>query len=421
MIKNNRAISKKKKIFITSVIVLSMTGVEIIQLGTMSITPFYFLIPLMLLLLMRKIIKKSTKTQYTLFLWGILLCVFSMMYNNADYLSIIHFLFYIVAAITMLSMNVVNRDLLMKACKIVILLNFVNVVVAYLIYAIGIDSKLLSRIFITYFDRGSMRFCGFTTEPSYLAMILSISVMTIIKLSSKDTIKNQKMYYFLYVITIILSKTTFGLISLIFVFILSVSCLTEGKKRNNKIVFLSFLAVLGIIVIWILSQYALESDYINRIVRIIELLISSKSLMNFAYELRFIDGSAWYRVGPFVSAISELSILDFKTWIGHGIGSNVDYYTRLVNENTIIRGGFLQSGIYDYGIIGLMLIIMWIIKRINKLGIIIPVYFLLCSTNCAFSTQAFWYILLLSIWTNSMLVSYEGGNENEPESKNGVA
>ena len=146
------------------------------------------------------------------------------------------------------------------------------------------------------------------------------------------------------------------------------------------------------------NQFLIDSEYLSRLTVVFSLLFKSGSIKQFSEQLRLVDGSAWDRIGPLISTFSEMNLFDFHTWLGHGIGSNVDYYTALVNENTVIRGGFWQSAIYDYGLIGIITIVTWIYRNCKTVGIIMLAYMVLCFTNCALPTQAFWFIVLMMIW-----------------------
>lgn len=392
--------SKKELIFLICVILLSMTGVEIINVGSTSITPFYIAMIPITLIYLPFILPNMNMDKIYLLMWGAVITVLSLLNVNVHINSALHFDFYILVAIILMSISEFSKkELLLIVSKIIIAINFINVIVAHFIISLGKGNGFLTKIFIAYDTRGIMRYCGFTSEPSYLAMILTICIICIIKLSNNQLLVKEKKWFIIYFITLILSKTTLGILSLIIVVIISWNEIFSEKQKTKKYIFTLIMIIIFIIAGWVGLQYKLDSNYLNRIVKIVRLFLSSRSYNEFINQLRIIDSSAWYRVGPLIKAFGDLKMNNIHTWIGNGIGSNSSYYTVLLNEKSIINGGFWQSAIYDFGFIGTTFITIWILKKIYMLGILLLVYVIFCLTNCAFSTQAFWFIILMSIWT----------------------
>lgn len=403
-----KKVNKKEIIFLIYVILLSMTGVEIINVGSTSITPFYIaMLPITLIYLPFILLDMNIDKVY-LPMWGVAITVFSLLNVNVHINSVLHFDFYILVAIILMSISEFSKkELLLIVSKTIIAINFINIIIAHLIISLRIENSFLTRIFIAYEYKGTIRYCGFTSEPSYLAMILTICIIGIVKLSYNQLLVKEKKWFIIYFITIILSKTTWGILSLIIVVIISWNEIFSKRQKTKKYIVILIMMIIFIIVGWIVLQYKIDSDYFNRIVKIVELFISSRSYNEFINQLRIIDSSAWYRVGPFIKAMSDLKMTNINTWIGNGIGSSALYYTILVNEDSIINGGFWQSAIYDFGFIGTTFITIWILKKIYVLGIWPFIYVIFCLTNCAFSTQAFWFIILMSIWISEENIKNE--------------
>ena len=398
--------NERNTIAIIVLLIMSSGGLSLFTLEATNITPFYIVGVLTIIVFILQH-PRLEQLQAKVLVWSLIAIGISFaLIKNTKISSILHFAFYVWSAVSIISLYKINRYSLRKLAEIIIYANLTNIVLAMLLYNLGVS---VPSILGTYYDRGIMRYMGFTSEPSYLAMVSTVSLlMTFIEegsntvRSSKDTKTNRWMLT-AYVVMIILSKTSFGLISILFVGIVWFQDQFGFKNASRSTIIgfvFSIILIIGAGIVYIVS---FDNEFLNRLVMIFELLFRSSSIREFQTSLRVIDSSAWYRIGPLLLAIEDANLSSFTTWFGHGIGADAEYFTTITNSNTVIRGGFLQAGFYNHGIIGLISFLVMIIRKIKGIGLINIIYLILCFFNCSISTQVFWFIIIIYLQTSKCI------------------
>ena len=394
--------SKKNCISVWVMFLLSASGLTILNFDSMNFTLFYIVGPIIIILCLFKFIFKRkcllNNFQLKVLLWAIVSIIISLSMPNYRIISILHFLFYALVAVSMLSIINFSKSFLVSLTSLVIYANFFNVIIAIGLYQVGILN--IPTFFGTYFENGMMRYMGFATEPSYLAMESTVCMLAYIRCGLMNVSGNCSIYnrflVLVYLITLILSKTTFGLISILFFGIAWIrNRLILNKSVTFYCLFVPICLVAIIFVIHIARTYFFDYRYVSRIIKMIELFNNTNTIREFVENLSFVDGSTWYRIGPFFLALDEINCLSFVSLFGHGIGSDVEYYTYLIQSETVIRGGFWQSVLYNQGIIGLVIFFIMLLIHCRGIGFCNFVYLCICFTNCSFSTQAFWFVLIV--------------------------
>lgn len=380
---------------------MSSGNLSLFKLESTSITVFYFVGPV---IIAKWLINRAYINSFSCFLlvWSVINIIINLVFvTHIKILSILHFAFYIMAAISILSTFDFNEALILKTTKLVVYLNLVNILVTLTLY--NLNFTAIPAFLGTYFDHGIIRYMGFTSEPSYLAMESTVCIIACLMLKKNISRKEKHNLLTAYILTILLSKTSLGLMSLFFVGMIWVHYAdAESKNLKEKIFLLTFLIIIIVSCAGAIIYFS-EYRFLSRLLVIFDLIFNSHSIQDFLKNLMLLDSSSWFRIGPLFLAIEDNNISSFTTWFGNGIGADSEYYALLTNSNTTIRGGFLQAGFYNHGIIALIMFLLSIFKKCKYLGTLNIIYLILCFTNCNISTQAFWFIVIIYVKVSELL------------------
>lgn len=382
-------------------------GMSVFEAGASFITLFYLVA---VFLILKWVWKHPSLDMFQLkvLLWAIFAVGTSIVLGtNVNSLSVLHFCFYIIAAISLLSVCNITKRVIWKLSNWFIYLNLINVIIAVFLYNIGVSN--IPDIFGTFFNRGVMRYMGFTTEPSYLAMESTVCILACMVLRRYDrgngpyNTDNFKWLIIAYFMLIILAKTSFGVFSIAIVGVFWFSYSADFSKLNNKFLISWLIGLIIVAALGICIMLFSDNIFVSRVLRVFDVLSNSGSLNEFQEKVGSVEGSTWYRFGPLFLAYQAAKLNTLQGLLGYGIGTDAEYYTQLLASKTIIRGGFLQGGFHNHGLIGLLLFLYIVIKRVKAVGIVGIVYLLLCFTNCSISTQAFWFIVIMYVSTVKIL------------------
>lgn len=394
-------ISKNKwqsTIAVIILFLLSSGGLYVFQIGRTPITIYYLvsIIPITRWFFKRK---KLSNFYNGLLIWTTVSIIISIIqFRNVELLSILHFVFYVLTGIVILTTYIINENVIKKTAKLLIYANLVNIIIAITLNSLGLSN--LPPIFGTCFDRGVIRYMGFTSEPSYLAMESSVCMLAVLRLKGE---RNDWKLLIAYILTILLAQTTFGLMSIAFIGYAWFRSSVGKRQSAPRVVLIVALLIVLCLFAGFGIMYFTEGDFLTRLFQIFDVIGDSRSLQEFEYSLRRVDSSAWSRVGPMILALAEANVFKLSTWFGHGIGADGAYYGNLLGFQQIVHGGFLQAGLYNQGIIGLSAFLYMVIKECMTMGKMNLLYMILCFTNCSVSTQAFWFILIIYISTSRVL------------------
>jgi hypothetical protein len=95
--------------------------------------------------------------------------------------------------------------------------------------------------------------------------------------------------------------------------------------------------------------------------------------------------------------VHAIDLLDFHFYLGHGAGASIDFLIPLLFNVPVktYEGGFLPQFLYDYGILIIPVLFIFLKReiaiRIFSLEFIILI---LMMTNANFNTQLFWLTII---------------------------
>ncbi len=406
-----------KKIVIAVMVTMSATGISIANVGSTSITPFYLAFILPLALWVVSLAKGESKLDGPvafMLCWGVIFVLFSMINPASSFAgenknSLLHFCFYVAVGACLFGVLRNHSSDLKIVCCSVIILYFAVTAAQLLFHVLSVPvPDLLSQFFDPYFDltTGQLRYAGLSSEPSYLAMIVTMSAIALVRINKVDPCKHLWVLLALSVLTLLISQTMLGIMS---VAVILVAVFSDIRSRSNSKVY-SALTIVFILIVVIMALDQIASNYyFNRLTELVSAV--STSGRQFLTQLQNSDSSVWFRIAPFVLLVGSLDFMSIYAWFGNGIGTSTKFYTNLIwgsnAGSEAIRTPFYSSSMYDIGIVGMLSFLIYILRFCWSSGFICCFYLCICYWNCAFSTQAFWFLTLIAFWTSSFCRSVE--------------
>ncbi|MEC4747766.1 hypothetical protein [Methylomicrobium sp. Wu6] len=330
------------------------------------------------------------EVRWSSFWYSILFCVFFLFIAQHQY--------------------VFSRERIQKTSKIIIYSYLINVLLAQILFAFIGGLSSLEWLFQGTLDAksGVMRFQGFSSEPSYAAFVVLVAFLVYSRFT-KDTRKSKAIILLSVIFLLRSFSSVYGYIILSAI---GLDWVLRHKKTTkiNRIIIL-FIAILGGGVV---GSFGISGE--SRVGGIIFLIASGNLNLE---SLRFIDGSAFMRVGPLFSYLEEIDWFSMQTYVGYGAGSAAIHFGSIFNdvidssykgyESSTLNLGFFPAFSYDYGIIGVILVFLTVLRR-GMCGFISIESFIiiLLLFNANFNTQLFWYVwAMLFIMNNISSRTYD--------------
>lgn len=285
-----------------------------------------------------------------------------------------------------------------KLAKSIIFLYFVNVfVTSLLIYTGNLPSSLFKVIFQYYDFDAQIRPYGFSSEPSYAAIIVVFSFFLLLKSYNFSFNKKEAIWYILPVITVFLTKSSYGYLMLIILLVYFL--VRSGALLKPRTIFaISALALISIFIVFAMDGLDLENN--SSVIRLITIydytMAYPEDILGSLYTLSKADGSASFRVVPSIELIYYFQNEGIgKFFFGNGAGSSTEYFTNFYASFTnieLISLGFFPSFVFNYGFVGTCIIFI-LYRRIfpNEWGVLSLLFFLFLF-NADMNTQIFLFI-----------------------------
>ncbi len=276
----------------------------------------------------------------------------------------------------------------------IIILYFINVLCGILLYITIGDNIYTSSIFQYTIDSrtGQIRFSGFSSEPSYSAIIVCCALYIFNK-NSKD----RKLKYILILVTGLLIVTFNSIYGYLFYFIIILKFINYNKRNS--------LALTSLFVVIFISVIGVS----NKDSRLFALLENSSQVSSID-DLNFLDSSGSMRILPTLLYLDDSTKL-MNSLIGHGGGGASVYFGNIladqrevdntVDEGELINLGVIPAYIYDYGFIGIILLYLLILKNsVNKFYSLDNLLIFLIMLNANINTQIFWFCISIFYLNN---------------------
>jgi hypothetical protein len=265
-----------------------------------------------------------------------------------------------------------------------------------LYYSLGVVDLLVANIDLS---RSIPRSFGPTTEPSYAALILTIS-MWVITYDNKASIMATRLYLALYLFCIYLIGSGIGYIS-------SLLLLTNFYYSSNTKVSFKEKWFLFIAILLVLPFVTIDIPRLEALSRIFGDIFSYTSFWGVFEAIKVADGAAWFRVGPFIEYLGDIDYNNpLELLVGHGAGTSSVYfgdkYSNHIDPSLFSLYGhsnlnlsFFPAFLYDYGIIISGFVVFFTIRLLFRTGDFTLLLLLTAMVffNCNYNTSLFWFFM----------------------------
>lgn len=387
-----------ERIAISLFILFSFTGINLIQISKAMLTPFHVMALLLggwIVLFGRKSHLGFLVSLNALFLY--LLLNSALCYPNIRYTSLLYSTVFIFELI--IFYNLIRHcqfKSIEEALKLIIYLYFVNLCLGMVLIILNIQWSALEQIIGIARTSAGNRPSGFSSEPSYVAFILSMTYLSYINIHRHQIDRSLIKVSGIYFLCIILTGSAYGIM-------LMGVCMLDWLRyfyfrlsENLRLLFL--LSGVFTLSIGLGQLSSVENESIERISGIGMILgdpysDTDKKLS----KLKELDASAFARIGPsYVLFFSEESE-NFNLWLGEGAGAAGVYIPMLMAGSLIDEDddefdtGILPAFIFDYGLIGMGLLLFLVIVCFQGLSFPFWLIFIMLLPNANINTQIFWF------------------------------
>lgn len=402
----NGSFSNIEKWTILMLVLLSFTGISVINIGKAMLTPFH--LAMGFLIAYGTLVSRIPEKKVSLSLLGFMayvLVVNILQYPNIRYTSILYTMIYGVE-ITILYhlLKRCGKEAILFAFKCIIYLYFANLCMGFLLDLFHIRIGFIEQFVKVYYTKGdSGRPMGFSSEPSYTAFIIAVVFLCYSYLRKHKIDKEHITLAIVIVLSVLLSKSAYGFI---FIAVLSLDHLLVFYRKGDRLMknLLPLASIIGIVTFSIIASFS-DNEALHRITKFTSVAIDpsyeGKAKM---LKLQEADGSAFARVGPTYLLLSENAPSDFL--VGKGAGAAGTFLAEflagiLVDEGrTSVDTGIVPALVYDYGIIGSLLFLIFLFFSFSKLSLSFWTMFLLILPNANINTQLIWFCIACFLFVN---------------------
>jgi hypothetical protein len=246
-----------------------------------------------------------------------------------------------------------------------------------------------------FVEKEEFRPFGFSSEPSYTSIILIFVIYLFFIINGLKPKSISISWILISAITIISTISSYGILLLVVL----LGYFLLKKITIIHITTLLLFALLLIISTSIFNQFEpLNFKSIDRIIQIGNFILNSGLNLKSLSNLNITDSSASFRVLPTLELINHyLTNAPFiNILIGYGAGQATIFYSNYFNSLMgikFINVGFIPTFVYNYGIVGTLIVFLLANSLMPKDKPILYIIFILFLFNADFNTQIFLFVL----------------------------
>jgi hypothetical protein len=372
-------------------VALSCTGLIVFHVGSIPITAFLVALPLATPALV-VYVGRHPRHWRTAALLAVVIVGSSTIHPSAtDWISVAYSFVFITAFVLMMdSRGVISRAAFVRLLKIVIIIYFVNVVVAQALILVSAPDDFLA-IFTRHTDPlrddVGLRYYGFANEPSYAAFVILGAFVALLK-TRDGLVKNDLITYGgMVAYQVIAFRSVYGYV------LVSALLLRYAYHRLSKPTFW-IACVLAIAALTVFSDELGK----GRFGHLVQTVLTQK--LDSIESLDDVDSSLFMRGAPVVYYFETADLGDRDTYLGHGPMTHEEAYTTLfsawLEDEGVFQPGFLPGFFYDFGIIGALLVLITLGGLISDhLVSIENLFFGMVLFNANFNTLLFWFVIVV--------------------------
>lgn len=288
-------------------------------------------------------------------------------------------------------------EALIKIYKSIIIIFFILFILGIVLYLLlGVTELSLIKVDVS---RGIPRSYGPTTEPSYAAITLTISMWVLCSSVSNSYLKIRG-YLFIYLISIILIGSGIGFITCAFLLMYIFFSSNFKVLRAEKFIILVALLL-------IFPFLSIDIERLKPVFTVLADITEFGTAWELFDALKLVDASAWFRFGPFVEYILDVEMNQITNFLfGNGAGASTAYFGEKYIEHIdpewfnedgkpIMDLAFFPAFLYDYGFIVTLLFVgyVWNLGREIKGSLFLIPIACLVFFNSNYNTSLFWFFI----------------------------
>jgi len=402
-----------KKVNFILAVTLSLTNLSLFTIGFAEFTIFHAVIVLftltVFLVFISKNILRLKAPKYLILLTAYITLINILNLNNFKFTSFVYTFVILIELLLLYSLiPKFNIKLIKKALRAIIFLYFINILItAILIHFKSLPTGFVEKIFGYYNFAGKIRPQGFSSEPSYAALIIAFTLLALLKCTNFIYDRRETIWYILAILSIILTNSSYGYLFLI---IIIIYFLLKSKLISSA----GLILVAGVVTLLFIAIVFFDDLTKNyafaRLSNISNLIVASDyNISKIVKNLSLVDGSASYRVLPTMGLIEQYSSMPLSNLLlGYGAGSSTIFFTSFYNGNLTLLG-FIPAFVYNYGIIGTVIAFLCFLSLFPKEKALLLILFILFLFNADFNTQIFLFVLFIIMICNQIEKLYKEG------------
>ena len=389
---------------------LSYTGISVANLGKAMVTPFHLIMGLFIaygFMVSNK--ERNTVFGSLVILMAYVLLVNILQYPSIRYTSILYTIIYMIEF--MILYNLLRRckiSVITLAFEIIIYTYLANLFLGLVFDTIGLKNDLILRFICVHYEEGEShggRPMGFSTEPSYSSYILAVAFLCHSHLRNHTMDKKALKLFIKLILCIVFSKSAYGFV---FVSVLILDWVIHFYKKGDLLLkniypFIISIALLGMSIVMQTS----ENESIVRISKFSAALFDTSVTGRKKMEaLNRADGSAFARVGPTYMLFNIDPKYKINFWLGEGAGAAGGFLAKFLVGILVDEGrdsldvGIIPAWAFDYGIIGTILLLIFLINCFHNLPFPFWLLFFLILPNANINTQLIWYNIICYLFVS---------------------
>jgi hypothetical protein len=386
-----------RKLAVLLFVSLSLTKVPVGYFGHVVITPFLLLVGAGAAL-MAVHWRARLETYGMTWVLGWILVTTVLNLADAKATSIAYsFIFGTAFVVMMNARRYLRREDFLFAVKIIIFAYFVNVLISQFLVALDPTDPVLDAIF----HRGSdgrddvgLRYYGFSSEPSYAAIIVCVAFVAGCELSWFEDRRSLLLYALLTAYQVRAFGSVYGYL------IGGAAALWIAYRTLGKAELVALCT--GLVVVGLFVDLRGE----GRVARIADAVVSDGTLE--LADLQELDNSMFMRIAPVVVFATTAVPTTRDLYVGRGAMAHTVEYTEVfsfaLDPDLIFEVGFLPGFLYDFGIIGGALTLFVLARASLRRVISLPTLIVVATLfNANFNTQLFWYVFVTFAYVKAFL------------------
>lgn len=391
-------------------VLFSFTEIPVMQIEKAVITPFHFAILLVSVPILLTMPGVIVLNRLILLLAGYIVLINLLHFGGIRVTSFIYTLVFFYEYIFLVSLlRFIRLEDLKKVFLVILILYFLNILITFFIIQLNLYSDTIGFIFKAYFGSRPM---GFSSEPSYAAFIVTVAFICYNELRYATEGKNSLPALIIYVLTVALSTSSYGLL---YVAICVIYILFREAKRMPRNFRLFFYAIfIGVVAAAIAYLSTISSGPIQRVFNVASAFLSDSPISEKLDAVNEVDASAWARLGP-TWLLFQNNGIDAGLIFGHGSGASSLFFNEQMigilvdKDREFLDLGLIPGFIYDFGLIGFTILVFFFVHllRGNRFFIFLVVLFFF---NAGINTQILWFALISMGITAGMIKEIKQNN-----------